>query len=162
MKKIILHSKTHGQKTVFVDDEDYEKLSKFKWSVTRGYSARQLSRKNGAKPRKILMHRLIMGVLDDFTKHIDHIDGNGFNNQKSNLRLCTHKQNMCNQTKRRNGTSKFKGVYFDKSRNKWVSMIRFEGRSRSLGRFNCETKAAIRYNEEAKILHGEFANLNII
>lgn len=165
MKEIKLFHRKNAKQHIYalVDDEDYDMLSANKWSVhNKKYVGRQLSRIGGIKKQtKILMHRLVMGVLDDLTIHIDHIDGNGFNNQKSNLRKCSHYQNMLNIKSKKNVTSVFKGVRFDKERNKWAAQITYnKGIKKSLGRFDSEILAAIEYDKAAIKFHGEFAKLN--
>ena len=87
-------------KFTLVDDEDYELVNKYNWYFGAGY-ARSME--------KILMHRLIMKAKKG--QMIDHIDGNGLNNQRSNLRFCTHSQNMANKKGFKNTSSKYKGVY---------------------------------------------------
>ncbi len=159
MKKIPL---TRG-KFALVDDEDFEWLSEFKWycssctqsGVTRFYAARNM--KIYGKPRTRSMHRIMIGVPN---LQVDHKDGNGLNNQRENLRLCTQSQNLANQVNHKHGG--FKGVHFMKSFNKWHAYINKERRRFNLGYFDYAVDAAISYNEKAKELFGEFANLNII
>ena len=107
------------------------------------------------------MHRIVLNVLD-VRCVVDHIDHNGLNNQKANLRICTHKENIIHSKKRLGTSSKYKGVCFDKSRNRWKAEIKVQNKRIQLGRFLLETDAAIKYNEYALKYHGEFANLNII
>jgi len=155
MKEIEL---TRGKKAL-VDDEDYDWLNAKKWyaeKFTHTYYARK--RENNIL---ISMQNIILNVSSPL--RVDHIDGNGLNNQRSNLRIATHRQNMINIGKRRkNPTSKYKGVSFDKSRNKWTASMGVNYKCISLGRYNTEEEAAIAYNEAAKKTHGEFARLNII
>ena len=106
------------------------------------------------------MHREILnapaGVL------VDHINHNGLDNRKANLRLATRAQNCWNRKKpkMRKCASRFKGVGWHKGNKKWVSRIRFNGRRISIGYFNDEVEAAKSYDEAAKKYHGEFAVLN--
>jgi hypothetical protein len=99
-----------------------------------------------------------MNVPDGF--QIDHIDGDGLNNQKSNLRIGTHQQNIMNRTKQRNNTSGYKGVSFDKSTNKFVAQIGYNKKGIHIGSFKTAILAARAYDVEAIKYHGEFANLN--
>lgn len=93
----------------------------------------------------------------------DHKDWDGCNNQRHNMRNCTHAQNMQNQKKRRGiYSSKFIGVTWHKQKGKWQASIRIEGKLKFLGLFNLETDAALAYNKAAKELHGEFTVLNPI
>lgn len=92
---------------------------------------------------------------------IDHIDGNPTNNDISNLRWATKNENLSNQKKAKGKTSIYKGVYFDKRRNKWEANIEVNKNKKYLGRFNTEKEAAIARN--AYILEcnlGEFFKLN--
>jgi hypothetical protein len=92
---------------------------------------------------------------------IDHIDGNGLNNKINNLRKCTQQENCFNQKiQSRLKTSKFKGVCFDKSRNKWISSIHFNGKQYYLGRYDNEVDAGLAYDKKAISLFGKFANTN--
>jgi hypothetical protein len=92
---------------------------------------------------------------------IDHQDGNGLNNQKYNLRICTTAQNGANQrTQSRKKSSRFKGVNWDKDRQKWYAHIKVNQVLKNLGRFSSEIEAAKAYNKAAIIAFGKFAKLN--
>ena len=152
MKRIKL---TQG-KFALVDDEDFAKLSKYKWHSLKGtntfYAARGF---------RLRMHRFILNAKEG--QEIDHRDGNGLNNQKSNLRFCTHSQNNMNQRKlKKNLSSKYKGVSWHKNKKKWAVSIYIDGKNKYLGDFKDETDAAEAYNEAAMKYYGEFANLNTI
>ncbi len=159
MRKIPL---TRGE-FALVDDEDFEMLNAFKWhclycgSGTRKIPYAKRSDYSSGKQIGISMHRVILGAASEL---VDHIDGNGLNNQKSNLRLCTHAQNLMNQRKQR--FDHFKGVRFHKKDKRWQAYIVKDKRMIHLGSFDFSIDAAIAYNEAAKRLFGEFANLNQI
>jgi len=142
-----------------VDDEDYESLNQYKWCALKDnhtfYAVRALPRKNG-KQKMNKMHIEIMGF-----KGIDHIDHNGLNNQKSNLRKANQSQQVSNTRKTR-GTSFYKGVCWHKQGKKWKSSIGYANKSIFLGLFNNEIDAAKAYNKKAIELFGDFANLNEI
>mgnify|MGYP000246947637 CR=1 FL=1 len=106
------------------------------------------------------MHRLIMNVEKDF--FIDHVDGCSLNNQKNNLRMCTHAENMRNKKLPINNTSGFKGVYWHKHTKKWMGFIRINTKQLHLGLFSNAIDGAKAYNEAAIKYHGEFAKLNKI
>jgi hypothetical protein len=108
--------------------------------------------------KTISLHRYIMGNPGGF--EIDHIDRNKLNNQKSNLRICTRRQNAANQKFRENGTSKYRGVSWDGRRKTWLSQIRINNKKIRIGGFDTEMDAARAYNAFAKIFHGAFATLN--
>jgi hypothetical protein len=109
-----------------------------------------------------LVHRLIMGLEKGDKKMVDHIDGNGLNNKRNNLRIATHSENGANKSSIPNTSSKYKGVYWEKRKNKWQSQITFNNRTKSLGRYNSEKDAALAYNKAALKQFGEFAKLNNI
>jgi hypothetical protein len=150
MKEINL---TRGQVTL-VDDEDYEFLNQWKWFVLKlkdtSYALRHLNKDN----RFIYMHRLIMNTPDEL--EVDHIDHNGLNNQKYNLRNCTHQQNLMNH--KITGKSKYIGVSYN---GKYIhAKIRANGKQIHLGNFKTEIEAALVYDQRAKEIFGEYANLN--
>lgn len=141
-----------------VDDEDYENLSLFKWSAHKSnnkiYAIRNAKINN--KKVTIRMHAQIMS-----SSYIDHIDENGLNNQKSNLRKASKSQNGSNVGKRQKPcSSKFKGVSWSKQKNKWQVRICIQYKETNLGLFENEIDAAKAYDAKAKELFGEFANLN--
>ena len=156
MKEIIL---TQG-KVVQVDDEDFEYLNQFKWHAIKChktfYAAKYFNSNKNC--RKTFMHRLIMNIPQGLEN--DHIDHDGLNNQKNNLRICTKDQNNRNRTPK--GMSKYLGVYFDFYKNKKYinASIRTNGKKIYLGRFKTEEDAAKKYDKAALYFHGEFANLN--
>lgn len=155
MKEITLSR----NKTTVVDNENFDELSKYKWYFDGYYAVRnEKTRKN--KTKIILMHRQIM--REPKGKRIDHEDGNGLNNQKYNLRLCSHAENMRNSKKPINNTSGYKGVHFNKKAKKFQAYISVDNKNKHLGLFNNPIDAALAYNNAAKKLHGKFANLNNI
>lgn len=158
MKKIKL---TRG-KFATVDDDDFKFINQYKWHAHKHGNTFYAIRGEwvNGKVKSIRMHREIMKAKPG--EIIDHKDCNGLNNQKSNLRFCTHSENMRNRTSHKNSTSKYLGVYFDKSRNKYRATIYINKKNVCLGRFDDEISAAKAYNHCALIQHGEFARLNKI
>lgn len=159
MKEIKL---TQG-KVALVDDEDYEKVNCFKWNAIKDrntfYAKRNIKVSNGLQRQTtIQMQRLIFGYCGILK--IDHRDGNGLNNQKSNLRFATTSQNGMNRKPNKCALSKFKGVSFHKRHLKFISSIRINGNSYHLGYFTNEIEAAKAYDVKALELFGEFAYLN--
>ena len=140
-----------------VDDEDYERLNEYKWNLAKPYYASTNIYINNERTMK-RMHLLILDGIKG--KEIDHIDGNGLNNQKNNLRLVNRSQNCMNRNKRKNCSSKYKGVSWDKNEKKWRVHICINKKIKYLGRFENEIKAANAYNKAAKELFNEYANLN--
>lgn len=105
------------------------------------------------------VHRLIWLILHGSFPdcYIDHIDGNGLNNSKSNLREATPSQNMMNQRVRSDSSSGVKGVSFDKSRNKWYAYINKDGKRKMLGRYEAKSEAINARHIAELSCHGEFA-----
>ncbi len=149
-------------KVALVDDEDFERVNEKAWhaSKSRGLFYARSSTYVDKKCRCIHLHRYILNC-ENIEIEIDHIDGNGLNCQKKNLRECTHSQNMMNKKPYKNGTSLYKGVHFQKSNNKYVATIRINGKQKHLGYYTKEIDAAIEYDKNAIKYYGEFARLNI-
>ncbi len=145
-------------KVAIVDDEDYEELSKYNWSALRGGSGVYYARRKKDK-KMLIMHRIILNAK--YGEMVDHINHNGLDNRKENLRICTNSQNQMNR-KRNIGVSKYKGVHWSKHSNKWRARITKNGKNAHLGLFGSEKDAARAYNKKATILFGEFALLNDI
>jgi hypothetical protein len=139
-----------GGHFALVDDEDYIVLSTKKWhayysSKTKNkiwWYARRTFRLGG-KTCKETMHHAILGKPEQGYV-IDHIDGDGLNNQRSNLRICSNLENRWNQLNHRDlKTSRFIGVYFHKERSKWCARINRNKKCIWLGSFKGELNAAI-------------------
>lgn len=106
------------------------------------------------------MHRLISGA--GATERVDHEDRNGLNNQRRNLRIATRSQNGANRLadRRRQKSSQYKGVFWDKSRSRWGASIHVNGKTRALGRYANEAEAAMVYDKAAREAWGRFALTN--
>jgi len=158
MKEIKL---TRGH-VALVDDGDYDYLNQWKWHSIKGsrtyYAVRNISIGNG-KTIGLKMHRVILNITDPDIL-ADHKDRNGLNNQRYNLRIATKSQNGCNRLSASGSTSAFVGVHWAKYHNKWRAKIGKGGKQYHLGYFETMEEAALAYNEAAKILHLDFANLN--
>ena len=143
-----------------VDGEDFEELSKHKWRVQKTGNTFYARRAVGIKDKQvaIYMHRFILNPPKRM--ETDHRNGNGLDNRRHNLRICTHAENLCNQIKpqTRMTTSKYKGVHWDSNKQRWIAQI--GGKRQYLGCFSSELEAAKAYNAKAKELFGKFANPN--
>lgn len=163
MKEILTSSGDRIQ----VDDCDYEWLSGLSWSVDRHgpRSYAETSIRLFGKTVTFTMHNMI---LNPPVKRVaDHVDGNGLNNKRSNLRIATYRENTWNARPYKTGkaTSKYKGVYKEKCRGQkggkvWRAALKSCGKRLYLGRFHTEEEAARAYDEVAKKHYGEFAYLN--
>lgn len=143
-------------KFAIVDDCDYEILSKYKWHASQGKYAVTWSREGNGNRYQIKMHRLILELTDNAFQ-VDHIDGNGLNNLRSNLRICNGSENLRNRGKQKNNKSGFKGVNFHRQTKKWRSEICIKGKSYHLGLFITPELAHEAYKKSSIELHGEFA-----
>jgi hypothetical protein len=150
-------------KVAIVDDADYDWLNQWKWNADQVYNtwyAKRHSHRTAGRNIQITMHRVILGLKPNDRQHTDHIDGNGLNNQRNNLRVCTHQQNMQNRKPRRGRTTKFKGISQEKKTKRWRAEITVDGNKTFLGCFATEVAAAKKYDEAALKYQGEFARLN--
>ncbi len=146
-----------------VDDEYYESLNKFSWHVhnlkkinKRTVYVVRSTTKDG-KTITYFMHREIMNAKPN--QKIDHINGDGLDNRRKNLRFATQQQNMWNKRKHKKSQSGIKGVTKIRGKNIWVAQICINKRSINLGRFKCEEEAKIEYEKNAKKYFGEYANV---
>lgn len=153
MKEIKL---TNGGST-FVDDEDYERLLPYKWHRhdERGLQYVRVSFSKNKKQTVILMHRLIMNA--PVGVDVDHKDGNGLNNQKGNLRLCTDQQNSMNMKLFCTSTSGHKGVSWNKQFKKWESYIWFHRKKIRLGEYKEKADAIAAREKAEKELYGNWS-----
>ena len=144
-------------KCAIVDDEDYAKLIEHKWYANKmggiWYAMRAC---NG---KKIYMHREIMGLYCYNKDMIDHINHNGLDNRKINLRVCTCSQNHRNRIPTKK-TSKYKGVHWNKQKKRWRVFIYVSNKHVLLGQFKDEIIAAKTYDRAAKKYYKEFAYTN--
>ena len=156
MKKVYL---INSGLFAIVDDEDYEKVAAYKWYALRKpgriYARANTSRAGGQPPRSVMMHWLVAD------KWVDHIDRDGLNNTRANLRPCTASQNAMNKRKQVGCVSRFKGVSYEPKKRLWRARITIDGKMISLGRFKSEEAAARAYDAAAKELFFQFARPNL-
>ncbi len=154
-------------KIALVDDVDYEYLMQWKWCYAynggrgSGYAATGWRDENGSLTIKY-MHQLLAKRLG-FNGIVDHMNHDGLDNRRYNLRECTNKQNLANRRKFQNCSSRYKGVCKLKTgRKKWKAQIVANYINKNLGCYHNEWIAAIAYNLAAIYHFGEFAALNTV
>lgn len=147
----------------YIDGELYHKYDK-NYIAKKGVVAgciNQGYRRITLNGKKYLAHRIIFLMIHGrLPKYVDHKDHNSLNNNIDNLRECTFSQNVCNKPKPTNNTSGEKGVYFDKSRNKWRVQMEHLGKQLYFGRYDSFDEACMVAIKKRKELHGNFANNN--
>ena len=160
-------NKYRGLYETKVSPEDID-LSNLDWSVNvkvingRLYLYAQRTVRDPVQ-RLEQLHRVILARMLEGDKPleddelVDHIDGNGLNNQRSNLRRATHAENNANTCKSINNTSGFKGVSFDVLSGKWKAYIRINSKQKTLGRFQTREEAYEAYCKAALVARGKFA-----
>lgn len=152
---------TKGYSTV-IDAVDAD-LASLKWSVTVDKHTCYARRRNWLADNKsrINIHQIIFVRMlgRELVKGeiVDHIDRDGLNNRRENLRLATRSENGRNQKCRSDNTSGYKGVHWHKGTRKWIAQIRLNGKAKHLGLFKTPEEAHVAYQEAAKELFGEFA-----
>ena len=149
MKKIKL---TKGFNTL-IDNEDFDYLNQWKWSA-HIINKKYIYAERYENGKTIMLHNFLMKTPKGLV--VDHIDHNGLNNQRSNLRNCTLKQNFLNRNP--SSSTGYLGVY--KNGKKFVAQKIINGKVKHLGRFSNPKDAALAYDEKAKEINGEFTNLN--
>jgi len=167
MKQIDISTPKYPNTFALVDDGDFAELSKHKWSTTKNGNAFYAKRSFGKQPRKaILMHRVVMDAPKG--QETDHQNGNGLDNRRINLRLCTHSQNIRNSRKQRDTISIYKGVSNHKGKvyngkryaENWEVRIGYNKKRVHIGNFDSEIEAAKAYDKKAVELFGSFARTN--
>jgi len=138
-------------KVAIVDDEDFKYLNYLKWHTLTVKDLHYAVAKSG----KLLMHRIIMNPNKG--QCVDHINGNSLDNRKSNLRLCSHSENMRNRKQKTKNKSGYKGIY--PSGKKWRTYIQIDKKNTYIGTYDNIKDAINAYNEASIKYFGKFANL---
>ena len=155
-------SKDHS---AIIDDDDTIVVNKYNWHIKPGrqtvYAETSVWLSKEKRVSTISMHRLILGLRIGDKRQVDHVDGNGLNNSKSNLRIASSKQNAHNRPSQNGSISRYKGVTFHKRIKKWHAYIRVDNKLLHLGYHESEDCAAIAYNNAAlKYFDKDFVRLN--
>lgn len=169
MNTLTLNSPKHGSMSLIYDDQDEELIYQYSWIIFKNpkrnvyYAHTNLYIDDKRTTR--FFHRLLLGITDSKI-HVDHINHNGLDNRRENLRICSHTENMRNRRLSLDQSSQYKGVYLDKrtsrKRSPWTARIRVNTKMIHLGCYFTEEDAALSYNTAALQYFGEFAFLNDI
>ena len=138
-----------------IDDEDFDKVSKFQYVIHQQGTWGPYAQRPGG----MYLHRDVFEYIPPGFE-VDHIDSDGLNCQKSNLRLATAAQNRANSIKRDGCSTPYKGVCRATGRRKFTAYINYNHQRVALGQFEHPQEAAIHYDMAALKLYGEFAKLN--
>ncbi len=145
-----------------IDVGVYPQIAPYSWRLHKKEEGKRTNYVKGSvNGEDIPLHRFLTGHIPEGYV-VDHINGDGLDNRRTNLRTCTNAENRQNEIKRRveNASSVFKGVSWDASRNKWSAKIQVAGETRNLGRFTEEQHAALAYDNAAREAFGAFARTN--
>ena len=162
MLTVPLHGKTARGRAVLIDDEDLGLVEGYSWNVAQrdrtAYARAYVRGSFGATGRRVMvsMHKLITGW-----PLTDHINGDGLDNQRANLRPATSRQNSANMRGRVGATSQYKGVCWVPYPGRWQASLKVAGHQTHLGWFDTEEEAARAYDAAAFAVHGEYARLNL-
>jgi hypothetical protein len=147
----------HPGMKVLIDAADADLVASYCWYAFRVRRVWYVA--SDDKGYRIYLHRLLMNAPEGM--EVDHINGDGLDNRRCNLRVCTHEQNLANQRHQLRATySPYKGVTWCKRTKRWRAQIKAHQQHVNLGTFTNERDAAIAYNRAAREAWGEYARLN--
>lgn len=166
METVPLSGKLGTGRFAQIDDDKLEVVSAHRWWLLvpqKGSTVYAVTQTRGDRcgecghrpVRTVGMHNLVTGW-----PYVDHEDGNGLNNQGYNLREANQALNEAAKHKRPGTSSQFKGVAWDRKKNKWLAQITLDGKNVYLGRYKDEAEAAKAYDVAAEAAWGPFARLN--
>lgn len=145
----------NGSETARIDEADWHLVVGHKWRAIRPNGR---ANAYAVSENDVLLHRLLMAPDDGMV--VDHIDGDGLNNTRANLRVCTHRQNRCNQKRNKANTSGVKGASRIARKKPWKAAIFVGRKCIHLGTFATKDEAAQAYAAGAQKYHGEFAKVD--
>lgn len=150
-----------GKHVAIISDEDAV-LAESSWNVRYGSSKLYAEHRTseGLEPLHHAVLKRVFGEPVPKGFDVDHIDGDGLNNTRENLRIATRKQNSVNRGPNKNNTSGYKGVFFQKGLGKWTSKIMIDGKSRHLGVFETREEAYKAFCEYEQTLYGDYSHKN--
>jgi len=151
-----------GEIEFFVDYHNKNIVDKHIWNISYIVNKHSKFQKpyicTSIQGKTIYLHRILMGCPK--YKTVDHINGNTLDNREENLRICTHQENHFNRAANSNGSSKYKGVCWNKASRKWQAQIKKDKVNHTIGQYAKEEDAAKAYNEKARAFFGKYAYLN--
>lgn len=152
--EMIIESKVYGIIIVKIDKNDLEKCSKLTWHYAKNKDSKYIQTR--IKGKMIKLHRYIMN-MNNSNLVVDHINRNPLDNRKSNLRICSYKENSFNKSIRVDNTSGIPGVSFHKTNKKWRAKIKYNNLTIHLGYFEDINEALINRRVAEEILFGEYS-----
>ena len=152
--EMIIESKVYGVIRVKIDNDDLEKCSKLTWHYAKNKDSKYIQTR--IKGKMIKLHRYIMN-MNNSNLVVDHINRNPLDNRKSNLRICSYKENSFNKSIRVDNTSGIPGVSFHKTNKKWRAKIKYNNLTIHLGYFEDINEALINRRVAEEILFGEYS-----
>lgn len=152
--EMIIESKVYGVIRVKIDNDDLEKCSKLTWHYAKNKNSKYIQTR--IKGKMIKLHRYIMN-MNNSNLVVDHINRNSLDNRKSNLRICSYKENSFNKSIRVDNTSGIPGVSFHKTNKKWRAKIKYNNLTIHLGYFEDINEALINRRVAEEILFGEYS-----
>lgn len=165
--KIYFYDKDNNKVTCYVDLEDWDRVRKhkYKWNVEYIHGIPYVTSciykgimNNKPKYSIILLHRFILKLSNKKQNKVDHINHNGLDNRKSNLRIISNENNLKNRKgKNKNNTSGYRNVSWCKSSKKWIVQLQINGKNKVLGRFDDVHEAGKFATKMRKKYYGEYA-----
>lgn len=157
--EIELVRKNEENRFCIIDKKDYNIVKDYRWKVSQDSNTFYVQGRKNGKGHPIPIHRVLFNLTDSKTT-VDHINGNGLDNRRQNLRVCTQLENNKNAKIRKDNTSGYKGVH--KMKNRYSARIQSNGKRITIGYYDTAEDAAKAYNDYSLKLHGNYGKLNEI